>query len=190
MNVSVVDCVVDFEEFDAHCAVLACIDSTRVDIDCPEKRVEFTACIDVNQHDYAKYIASVDRAQFRDSPFATPEQTVVVTLPCFPVQEKVYSPVVEIADRDKINKSLILPRKRLVPAEERERVPDTASVTLLRKLLAPAESVTCQVDPPVYIPVRGVPNTPDGKFSMLQFCREMLDSIPLRKKAAEKQPIM
>ena len=110
-------------------------------------------------------------------PFATPEQTIVVTIPCFPVREKVYSPVVEIADRDKINKSLTLPRKRLVPAEEREIVPDT-------------ESVTCQVDPPFHEPVWGVPNTPEGIFSRVQFCKDMLDSIPLRKKAAEKQPIM
>ena len=180
MSVPVVDWVVEFEEFHAQCAVLACVNSTRVEIDCPNTRVKFTVCIDAQEHDYAKYIASVDRVQFRDSPFETPEQAFVVTLPSFPVQEKENIPVIEVADTEKFNKSLTVPRKRLVPAEAREKVPD-------------AESVTCELNPPFPShadPVWGVPNTPEGGFSRLQFSRDMLDRIQIRKKAGEMKQTM
>ena len=178
MNVSVIDCDVDFEEFDVSCAVLTSFDNTRV----AEKQVEFTVRVDIDQLDYETYVASVARKQFRDCPFVLPEQEIMVTVPCFPI-----SPLVESENKEKINKSQTFPRKRLIPAEKRERVHDCASVTLSR-CIALCNHRIC--NPSVYIPVKGVPNTPEGKFSYLQFCREMLDSIPLREKAAEKRPIM
>ena len=180
MNVSVIDCDVDFEEFDVSCAVLTSFDNTRV----AENQVEFTVCVDIDQLDYETYVASVARKQFRDCPFVLPEQEIVVTVPCFPIREMVNGPLVDSENKEKINKSQTFPRKRLIPAEKRERVHDCASVTLSRCLTL-CNHRSC--NPSVYIPVKGVPNTPEGKFSYPRFCLEMLDSIPPRVKAAEER---
>ena len=194
MNVSVIDCDVDFEEFDVSCAVLASFDNTRV----AENQVEFTVRVDIDQLNYETYVASVVRKQFRDCPFVLPEQEIMVTVPCFPIKEMVNSPLVESENKEKINKSQTFPRKRLIPAEKREGVHDCASVTLSRwEGVHDCASVTLSrcltlcnhrsCNPSVYIPVHGVPNTPEGKFSYPRFCLEMLDSIPPRVKAAEER---
>ena len=176
MNGPVIDWVVEFDEFNARCAVLACLNSTRVEDQCPNTRVKFAACIDAQDYDYAEYVASVDRVQFRDSPFDAPEQTFVVTIPAFPVPEKVNIPVIPVPENvnfrviavpEKFNKSLLIPRKRLLPAEVREEAPV-------------AESVPYGLNPSVPTsddPAWGVPNVPGGTFSRMKYFLDRMDLL-------------